>query len=456
MFGFSNIKNKRMRKRFSPARILVLGFVTVIIIGALLLSIPISSRSGTRVEFLTALFTSASATCITGLTVTDTALTWSLTGRIIILCLIQLGGLGFMSVASVFFSVMHKKINLSQRLLIMHSLNLNDVRDIIQLVWHVIIGTFVFETAGAVALWTRSFPEYGLMKGLGMGVFHSVSAFCNAGFDLMGEKGEFSSLRAYSGDTTVMIVIILLVIIGGLGFFFWEDVWHSRCFKKLHLHSKMVIVTSGSLLLLGWIFFYLSERKNPLTIGNMSLPNALFASLFQSVMPRSGGFSIVDQNMLAGVSKMTATILMFIGGSAGSTAGGIKNVTAGILFLSAINALRGKPGVSVFKRTIPPRQIVSAISIMIMSLTVCFTGTVVIALLQPELSISGIIFEVVSAVATCGLSHGITSILAPVPIIIIVLFMLFGRVGIMTLGMAAFVRRSSAEKIKYPDSWVMM
>jgi len=249
---------------------------------------------------------------------------------------------------------------------------------------------------------------------------------------------------------------MLLVVIGGIGFFVWEDILHNRSFKKLHLHSKMVLSVSLCLIVFGWIVFYFAERTNPGTIGNMSLPNAALASLYQSIMPRSGGFNIVNQTLLTGVSKMVTMVLMLVGGSAGSAAGGIKNVTVAILFLTAIRSIMGKKRLTVFKRTIPETQILSAVSIMFTALTACFVGTVTISLIQPELPFTGILFEMVSAVATCGISSGITNILSPASSIVIIVFMFFGRVGIMTVGMAAFLRHNITEKTKQPDTWVMM
>ena len=399
------------RKKLNPARTMILGFLIIIIVGALILSLPVSSRNNTQVPFIAALFTSISAVCVTGLTAVDTAQTWSIFGQTVILCLFQIGALGFMSIATIFYIVMHRKINLSQRLLIMQSMNLNDMRGVVRLIRHVIFGTLIFEGIGAAVLWTRFASEFGIRKGLSMGIFHSVSAFCNAGFDLMGDKGAFSSLTAYSGDAVIIITIIMLVFIGGLGFFVWEDIWRNRRFKKLHLHSKLVLTISFVLIVLGWIFFYVTERANTATIGDMSFPKAALASLFQSVMPRSGGFSAVNQESLTGISKIGLMTLMLIGGSAGSAAGGIKNVTVGILFLSAISSLMGRNRLSVFGRTIPEPQIISMLSIMIIALTACFTGTAVIAIIQPELPVSDILFEMVSAIATCGLSAGVTQYL---------------------------------------------
>jgi trk system potassium uptake protein TrkH len=444
------------RKRLNTAKIIVLGFLAVILVGAMLLSLPISSRGNKSESFATALFTSVSATCVTGLNVVDTAVTWTVFGQAVILCLLQIGALGFMSVATVFFFVMNKKIHLSQRLLIKHSLNLQDIHGVVRLIRHVIIGTLLFEGLGALVLWLRFIPEYGPWNGLGMGIFHSVSAFCNSGFELMGDKKVFSSLTAYSGDAAVMITVMLLVIVGGLGYFVWEDIWRNRRFRNLHLHSKMVLIISLVLVAFGWIFFYFSERANPATIGNMTFSDKLLSSLFQSVMPRSGGLSVVDQASLTGISKMVLMTLMFIGGSAGSAAGGIKNVTAGILFLSAIRSLTGKSKLSAFGRTIPEPQVVSALSIMIMAMSACFAGTVAIVFLQPELTVVDALFEVVSALATCGLSSGVTNRLSFASMAIIMLLMFLGRIGIMTVGMAAFFKRDKNEKTKYPDTWVMM
>ncbi len=449
-------KAKKLRKKINLTSIILLGFFAVIIAGTLLLKLPIASRNGQSVPFLTALFTATSAACVTGLVVVDTVLTWSLFGQAVILLLFQIGGLGFISITTVFFFIMSRKIQLSQRLLIVKSLSLNDRRGVIGLIRHVFIGTFIFEGIGAFVLWIRFIPDYGLLSGLGMGIFHSVSAFCNAGFDLMGNIKPFSSLNAYSGDKVIAITISMLVFFGGLGFFVWEDVWRTRCFKRLHLHSKMVLTISCGLVLLGWIVFYLTERTNPATIGRMDFFDAVVASLFQSIMPRSGGLSLVDQSSLTNVSKMVVMSFMLIGGSAGSTAGGIKNVTAGIVFLAAIRFVTGRKRVAVFGRNIPEPQVVNAFSILIMALTICFAGTITIVLIQPEFLVSDVLFEVVSAVATCGLSNGITPSLAPVSMVIIMLFMFLGRAGIMTVGMAVFLRRNKTEKTKYPDTWVMM
>ena len=442
------------RKFFNPARILVLGFLSVIIIGTFLLTLPAASRKGVEVPVLSALFTAVSASTITGLVVMDTAQTWSVFGLTVILCMIQMGGLGFMSVITVFFFMMRKKIGLSQRLLMMQTMSLHDIQGVVRLVRHVLFGTLFFQGFGALLLWTRFGPNYGLLRGLGMSIFHAVSAFCNAGFDLM--DGEFTSLTEYFADATVSIVITALVFIGGLGFFVWEDIWRNHNFRKLHVYSKLVLVSSFCLVVGSGVFYFFAERTNPYTFGAMSIPDAVLSSIFQAVMPRSGGLATVNQASLRGVSQMFTIILMLIGGSAGSTAGGIKNVTVTILILSALASLRGKSRTSVFGRTLPAPQILSALSIAVLVLTLCVGGAVVIAFIQPELGFTGILFETTSAIATCGLSLGTTPALKPVSQVIIMLFMLFGRVGIMTLGMAVFFNRNKTEKIKYPDTWVII
>ena len=444
------------RKKFNPARSLVLGFLTIILIGTILLKLPIATNSRESVPLTVSLFTTTSATCVTGLVVVNTAATWSLFGKIVILFMIQIGGLGFMSVTTVFFFLINRKIDLSQRLLMAQSLNLHDKHGVVGLVRHALTGTFIFEGLGAVILWIRFYPVYGVWKGLGMGVFHSISAFCNAGFNLIGDIGHYSSFSDHSEDAVILFTIMFLVVIGGLGFFVWEDILTNRHFKKLHLHSKLVIMITIILIVSGWLIFFFLERTNPATMADMSLPESALASLFQSIMPRSGGFSVVNQANLRGESKMVSMILMLIGGSAGSAAGGIKNVTAGIVFLSALRSIRGKKRLAVFRRTIPEQQVVSALSIVVFALMACFIGSVAITLIQPELPYTGVVFEMVSAVATCGLSQGISPDLVPATRIIITVFMFIGRMGIMTVGMAAFLKHEHVESVKHPDTWIMM
>ena len=445
------------RKRLNPAKVMLLGYLAVILVGAVLLALPISRQHTAQVDFLTALFTATSATSVTGLVVVDTSQTWSIFGRVVILGLIQIGALGFMSFTTIFFFVMNRKIGLSQRLLIMRSLDLHYIEDVIRLIRHVLLGTLAFQGVGALLLWFRFMPSYGAWAGLGMGIFHAVGAFANAGFDLFGYNYAFYGVADYAGDGVVIAILMLLSIIGGLGFFVWDDIWQNGFrFKRLHLHSKLVLSISFWLIVIGWGLFFVIERTNPYTIGEMSLPQALYISLFQAIMPRSAGFTVIAQGQLLGSTRMIIMLLMLIGGSAGSTAGGIKNVTAGILFLSAINYFRGKSRLSVYGRTIPTPQIKSALALGMLVVCLAMLGSIVISMIQPYLSFAAVLFETVSAIATCGLSHGITSALAPPSQVVLIVFMFCGRVGIMTLGMVAFFGRESDEKIKHPETWVMM
>ncbi len=444
----------RINKVFSPARIMIIGFILIILIGALLLMLPISTKSGESVSFLTALFTSTSATCVTGLVVTDTATTWSPFGAFVILCLIQVGGLGFMSIMTIIFFISRESIGLSQRLLIVQSLSLKDMKGVVRLVRHLLIGTFLFEGIGAFILWIRFSFDYGVWKGLYMGIWHSISAFCNAGFDLLGTKSPFSSLTSYHNDLTILSTVMLLIVIGGIGFYVWEDIWLKRSFRKLHLHSKLTISISLFLIVAGSLFYFFAEYNNVSTMHGMSFYDRVISSLFQSVSPRTAGFNTINQAGLTDSSKIFTMILMFIGGSPGSTSGGIKTVNAAIIILSAISSLRGKVSVSVFGRNIPTRQILSALSVMILGLVLCITSSMIISMTQ-NLPYFDVLFETFSAIGTVGLSTGITPSLAPLSQIIIICLMFFGRVGIMTIGMAAIINRNNVEKIKYPDTWIM-
>jgi len=428
----------------------VLGFFAVIGVGTALLLSPMAAHE--EVSFLEALFTAVSATTITGLVVVDTAQTWTIFGLAVILIMIQIGGLGFMSVITVFFFMMHKKIGLSQRLLVMQTMSLHDMQGVVKLIKHVLIGTIMFQTVGAIVLFARFAPSYGIRRAFGLSVFHAVSAFCNAGFDLMVDN----SLTAYFGDRIITIVIAALVFIGGLGFFVWEDIWRNRKFRRLHIHSKLVLISSFWLVLVSGLFYFFAERQNMATFGGMAALDTFLAILFQTVMPRSGGLIMVEQGHLRDVSQAFTTLLMLIGGSAGSTAGGIKNVTVLILALSAISSLRGRTKLFVFGRTIPTTQVLNALSIASLVLMLWICGAIIIAFAQPELPFSAVLFETASAIATCGLSIGITAYLTSFSQAVLILLMLFGRLGIMTLGMAVFFNRNKLEKTKYPDTWVIV
>ena len=449
-------RRKGRRPAMHAAMVVALGFLIIILTGAVLLTLPISARSGEPTDFLDALFTATSATCVTGLVTVGTATHWSGFGQAVILLLIQIGGLGFMSLASIASFLTRRTITLRERMVMSAGLNLTENAGIVRLTRRVLLGTLAFEGAGAVLLATRFVPRVGLWQGIKMGVFHSVSAFCNAGFDLIGTPDNpFASLTGYADDVLVNLTIMALIVIGGLGFFAWGDIWDKRRFRRLRLHTKLVLITTALLLCAGFVLTLLFEWGNPQTLGEMPVQDKLLAAAFQSVTLRTAGFNTIDQAALTGPSQAVACLLMMIGGSPGSTAGGIKTVTAAVLVLSAISALRGRTTVSAFGRTIISRSIMNAVAMMIVGGTLSLTGACVISYVESA-SFGECLFEAVSAFATVGLSMGLTPTLSAVSRLILILLMYLGRVGVLTLGVAVLMRHREPPKMQYPDGDVMV
>lgn len=449
-------RRKSRRPAMHAAMVIALGFLIIILTGAVLLTLPVSARSGESTDFLDALFTATSATCVTGLVTVGTATHWSGFGQVVILLLIQIGGLGFMSLASIASFLTRRTITLRERMVMSAGLNLTENAGIVRLTRRVLLGTFAFEGAGAVLLATRFIPRVGLWQGIKMGVFHSVSAFCNAGFDLVGTpENPFASLTDYADDLIVNLTIMALIVIGGLGFFVWGDIWDKRRFRRLRLHTKLVLVTTTLLLCAGFVLTLLFEWSNPQTLGAMPTQDKLLAAAFQSVTLRTAGFNTIDQAALTGPSQAVACLLMMIGGSPGSTAGGIKTVTAAVLVLSAISALRGRTTVSAFGRTIVSRSIMNAVTMMIVGGTLSLTGACVISYMESA-PFGACLFEAVSAFATVGLSMGLTPTLHTLSHLILILLMYLGRVGVLTLGVAVLMRHREPPKMQYPDADVMV
>lgn len=449
-------RRKGRRPAMHAAMVVALGFLIIILTGAVLLTLPISARSGEPTDFLDALFTATSATCVTGLVTVGTATHWSGFGQAVILLLIQIGGLGFMSLASIASFLTRRTITLRERMVMSAGLNLTENAGIVRLTRRVLLGTLAFEGAGAVLLATRFVPRVGLWKGIKMGVFHSVSAFCNAGFDLIGTPDNpFASLTGYADDVLVNLTIMALIVIGGLGFFVWGDIWDKRRFRRLRLHTKLVLITTSLLLCAGFVLTLLFEWHNPQTLGTMPVQDKVLAAAFQSVTLRTAGFNTIDQAALTGPSQAVACLLMMIGGSPGSTAGGIKTVTAAVLVLSAISALRGRTTVSAFGRTIVSRSIMNAVTMMIVGGTLSLTGACVISYVESA-PFGACLFEAVSAFATVGLSMGLTPTLSAVSRLILILLMYLGRVGVLTLGVAVLMRHREPPKMQYPDGDVMV
>lgn len=434
----TSLKGKFANSRLNPPAILAMGFGVLIIIGTILLNLPMATNSGESIGFINAFFTSASAVCVTGLVVVNTAEFWSLFGKVIIIILIQIGGLGFMTMATVVAMVLGRKINLKERLTIKEQLNQETLTGLIRLTKYVIYVTFAIESLGALLLSTRFIPIYGWSKGIGYSIFHSISAFCNAGFDILGD-----SVVPYVGDMTINFTLGILIILGGLGFAVYLDYYKHKGFKRLSLHSKLVTFMAGILILIGAVLFFIIEFNNPLSIGNLSGGEKVAASIFQSVVARTAGFNSVDIGLIRDTSAFLLIILMYIGGAPGSTAGGIKTTTFGVLAVTAISTIKGEDDVVIFKKRISENTIKKSLSIVVISIGWIIVTSFILTITE-EVEFLDLLFETTSAFATVGLSRGVTFFLSPVGKFIITLTMYIGRVGPLTMAFA--ISKSSGRK----------
>lgn len=446
----------RLGAHISPARCIVLAFGMIILVGAALLMLPCASADRISCSPLTAVFTAVSATCVTGLSLVETGVAWSGFGQIVILVLIQLGGLGFMSILSIFFFMLHSKIGLKKRMILAQAFSLNSVDGVVKLVRHVLFGTLTIELAGAALLTVRFLGRFPWLQALKMGIFHSVSAFCNAGFDLLGCIQPGSSLALYAGDVWVNLVIMALIIIGGIGFFVWEDLLRYRFrFKRLTVYSRLVLVTTTILILGGWLLFALLEWNNPETLGAMPAGQRVLAALFQSVTTRTAGFATVPQGALLESSKAISTLLMFIGGSSGSTAGGLKTVTVAVLVLASHAMLRGRRQVRAFHRGIAQQQILQALSLFACFFALMFGGAVILTA-SSGFSFLDCLYEATSALATVGLSTGLTGALPAAGKILLIIYMFLGRVGIVTVGMGLLLGSGQEELYRTAETKLLI
>lgn len=447
-------KNRMKRKNsFSTTRLIMLSFLAAIFVGSLLLWLPISSASGKSISFLDALFTATTATCVTGLVTLPTVSTWSVFGQAIILLLIQIGGLGIITVMAGITAALHKKMGLSDRLLIQDAFNLNSLSGLSEFIKKVIIGTFAVEGVGALCYMTVFVPMFGL-RGIWISVFNSVSAFCNAGIDIISEN----SLCEYTLNPVINLVTSLLIILGGLGYIVWWDIVRvltsknikkRKAFHHLTLHSKIVLSSTALFIIVGGVLIFAFEYNNPLTIGNMNLFEKLEVSLFQSITTRTAGFASVPQQNLANGSALTSMLLMFIGGSPVGTAGGVKTVTAVVLIASAISAIKNKNEVSLFGRTIPKAAVSKAIGVVGMSFATVFVSTLLMTAVT-DTSFLDILYETVSATATVGLSRNLTGSINELGKLIIIITMYLGRVGPISLAVAFTLKKQSVNLIKEP------
>ncbi len=444
-------KREKTERSLSPAQIIAVGFAVTIFIGALLLNMPIASKDGQSVGFINALFTSTSAVCVTGLVVVDTGTYWTDFGKIVILCLIQIGGVGFMSMATMFSMLIGKRISLRERMVIQEALNQNDLSGLVRLTRHILVGTFLIELIGAILLSIVFIPEKGFVKGVAYGVFHSVSAFCNAGFDIVGNG---RSLTPYVDNIIVNFTIMGLIILGGIGFTVIIDILKTGSLKRLSLHSKMVLSMTASLIITGFVLFFALEFNNPATLGTLSTKGKVLGALFQSVTPRTAGFNTIDMDSMRDSSKFLTIVFMFIGGSPGSTAGGIKTSTLAVLILTVLTLVKGKEHVEAFKRRISYSVVNKALAVVGIGMSLVILMTMALTLTE-SFDFLKIFFETVSAFATVGLSLGMTSSLSMTGKILISILMFSGRVGALTV-LLALAGREKKTLTKYPEGRVIV
>ncbi len=421
-----------LKRKLSSFQLILLGFAGVILLGALILTLPISSKSHEWTSFIDALFTSTSAVCVTGLIVFDTATHWTIFGQSVILLLIQIGGMGVVTIAVSLAVASGKKIGLFSRETMKNAISAPNVSGIVRLTGFIIKGIFLIEMIGALVMLPAFCTEYGA-EGIWMAVFHSVSAFCNAGFDIMGTKsGEFTSLTHYSAQPVINITIMLLIIIGGIGFLVWEDICkHKWRLKNYRTQSKLVLIVTAALIAFPAVYFFFFE------CGDLPLTERILASLFQSVTPRTAGFNTINLTAISDTGLYLMIILMLIGGSPGSTAGGMKTTTIAVLFSSAFSVFRKKDNAELMKRRIDDETVKTASAVFLMYITLFLAGGMAISTIE-NFPITSCLYETASAVGTVGLTLGITPTLGSASKMILILSMFFGRVGGLTLIYAAF------------------
>lgn len=439
------------RNQLEPTQIIAIVFAIIIVFGTVLLSLPIASRSGESCGLRPALFTATSATCVTGLVLFDTWTQWSGFGQAVILCLIELGGLGFMTAASLVILLLRKKVGVRQRMVMAQALSMSDMDSVVRLQKWVIVGSLLIQFTGAVILFLRFLPNFGWETAAKWGVFHAVSAFCNAGFDIVGCLQPGANMMVFQHDPVVLLTLSGLVILGGLGFFVWEEVVRIHSWKKFSVYTKLVLLMSGVLLIGGTVGFCILEWNNPDTLGAMSVPDKILNGFFQSVTVRTAGFMAVDQGLLTSAGKGLSMGLMLIGGSSGSTAGGVKTVTILVLLLFMIARARGRNSVCVFKRTIPSAQVLDAMTIVAILVGLAFFGAIFISATSPVGFTDGL-YEAVSALATVGLSSVGTGNLSVPAQILIVIYMYFGRVGVLTLSLGFLMGNKAEDRFRYAQT----
>lgn len=442
------------RFKTSSTQMIALGFLLIILLGAILLSLPAANRSGERLPFMDALFTATSATCVTGLVVHDTYTQFNLFGQLVILLLIQIGGLGFMTVATLFLMMARRRIGLAERGVLAETVSAFHIGGIVRLIRRILLCVGISELTGAVLLYIRFAPQMGALTGAYYAIFHAVSAFCNAGFDLMGRFGPYSSLVPYRGDALVNLTVMLLVILGGLGFVVWDDlIEHRLRFSRCRLHTKVVLVSTVILITLGAIMFYWLEKDHSLAL--MSGNERFLASLFQSVTPRTAGFNTVDTAAMGEGGTILSMLLMMIGASPGSTGGGMKTTTVVVIILSMVSYIRNSDDINVFHRRLDDSALKRAYGNATIYMMLALSG-IFLLLVTQGLPLKDVSFEVMSAIGTVGLSTGVTRELNGPSRLIVIALMYSGRVGSLTLAMALTARISKAAGLRNPQEKIIV
>ncbi len=432
-----------LKRKLTYTQIIALGFFLIILTGGILLTLPISSRSGEFTPFLNALFTATSATCVTGLVVYDTFTHWSLFGQIVIICMIQIGGIGFMTIITMLSIFLKRKIGLNERKLLMQSAGSIQIGGVVALILRIIKGTIIFEGIGAILLSIRFIPEMGFVRGIYNAIFHAISAFCNAGFDLMGRFEQFSSLTRYSDDILVNLTIMSLIVIGGIGFIVWSDVIKFKFnLKKYELHSKIVLTATASLIIVGALVFFVFESKNGV-LANSSIKESILVSLFQSVTPRTAGFNTINWADITQGTSLFTIFLMLVGGSPGSTAGGMKTTTLVVLIMSAVASSRQQNGITIFKRKLDGETVKQASAVFTLYFMGFLIGSMLLCYFESSSALA-IMFEVSSAIGTVGSSMGLTTTLCAASKVVIIILMYAGRVGALTLMLTLSAKKKTA------------
>ncbi len=451
------------KNRLSTMQILALGFLGTILLGGVLLYLPICNEQ--PITFLDALFTSVTAVCVTGLVTIVPATQFTLLGKVILLILIQIGGLGIIACVTGFFVILKRRITVRERIMIQETYNMQGLSGMIAFVLRILKGTFIIEGIGAILFAIQFVPEFGLIKGIGYSIFHSISAFCNAGIDILGS----SSFISYVNNPIVNFTTMFLIVMGGIGFTVWYDVAHNckvviekkqskkRIFTKLTLHSKIALVMTGILLVAGTLLVFVLEYHNPETIGNMSLGNKLMTSAFHSVSTRTAGFATVSQAGLRPGTKFITTLWMFIGGSPGGTAGGIKTTTIAMLILTCLNVIYGKRDTECFGRKIPVENFRTGFSVVMVAFGFLLTGLTLLTVFEPEMDFLSLLYEAVSAIGTVGLTADVTPNLGTASKIVIMCMMYIGRLGPVTIALVFGTRKNMKERIReLPEQRIMV